>query len=206
MRRERARDRFGACSFRVILQQVDRRRRRPLIRRCLAGGSACGRRQGRSSPPKGRATRRASGRSFRMNRQRPPSRSSPPEGRKRRARSNRADADCVCCRALRGAAARPGSLCTTMAPLWVDMAPHLCHNGDMDLRPYIESIHRQLAAAAETGGEDARALAERLAAPLEAAVRLALRTRWRRRSRRSLASWRRDRSSCACAAAIRSSS
>ena len=44
----------------------------------------------------------------------------------------------------------------------------------MDLRPYVESIHQQLADAAETGGEDARALAERLAAPLDAAIRLAL--------------------------------
>jgi hypothetical protein len=44
----------------------------------------------------------------------------------------------------------------------------------MDLSPYVESIHRQLAVAAEAGGEDARALAERLAAPLDAAVRLAL--------------------------------
>jgi len=44
----------------------------------------------------------------------------------------------------------------------------------MELRPYIESVQRQLAAAAETGGEDARALAERLAVSLDAAVRLAL--------------------------------
>jgi uncharacterized protein (DUF1778 family) len=44
----------------------------------------------------------------------------------------------------------------------------------MDLNPYIESIHRQLAAAAEAGGEDARALADRLAPSLDAAVRLAL--------------------------------
>jgi hypothetical protein len=44
----------------------------------------------------------------------------------------------------------------------------------MDLRPYVESIHQQLADAAETGGDDARALAERLAAPLDAAIRLAL--------------------------------
>jgi hypothetical protein len=44
----------------------------------------------------------------------------------------------------------------------------------MDLRPYIEDIHQQLADAAEAGGEDARALAERLAAPLDAAIRLAL--------------------------------
>jgi hypothetical protein len=44
----------------------------------------------------------------------------------------------------------------------------------MELRPYVESIHQQLADAAETGGEDARALADRLAAPLDAAIRLAL--------------------------------
>jgi len=44
----------------------------------------------------------------------------------------------------------------------------------MDLRPYIDEIHRQLEAAAETGGEEARALAVRLAAPLDAAIRLSL--------------------------------
>src|ERR1700726_667010 len=44
----------------------------------------------------------------------------------------------------------------------------------MDLRVYIDDIHRQLAAAAEAGGDEARALAERLAAPLDAAMRLAL--------------------------------
>lgn len=44
----------------------------------------------------------------------------------------------------------------------------------MDLRLYVDDIHRQLAAAAEAGGDDARALAERLAAPLDAALRLAL--------------------------------
>jgi hypothetical protein len=44
----------------------------------------------------------------------------------------------------------------------------------MDLRPYIESIHQQLADTAEAGGDEARALAERLAAPLDAAIRLAM--------------------------------
>jgi HicB family len=44
----------------------------------------------------------------------------------------------------------------------------------MDLRPYIESIHQQLSETAEAGGDEARALAERLAAPLDAAIRLAL--------------------------------
>jgi uncharacterized protein (DUF1778 family) len=44
----------------------------------------------------------------------------------------------------------------------------------MNLGPYIEEIHRQLGVAAEAGGDDARALAERLVAPLDAAIRLAL--------------------------------
>jgi HicB family len=44
----------------------------------------------------------------------------------------------------------------------------------MDLRPYVENLQRQLATAAEAGGEEARAVAERLAAPLDAALRLTL--------------------------------
>jgi hypothetical protein len=44
----------------------------------------------------------------------------------------------------------------------------------MDLTPYIESLRRELAVAADAGGEDARALAERLTAPLESAMRLTL--------------------------------
>jgi hypothetical protein len=44
----------------------------------------------------------------------------------------------------------------------------------MDLRPYVETIRQQLADTAATGGDEARALAERLAAPLDAAIRLAL--------------------------------
>jgi hypothetical protein len=44
----------------------------------------------------------------------------------------------------------------------------------MDLRPYVEDIHRQLVVAAEAGGDDARTVAERLVAPLDAAMRLAL--------------------------------
>src|SRR3954471_3268259 len=49
-----------------------------------------------------------------------------------------------------------------------------CHTGAMDLSPYVEGIRRELAVAAEAGGDDARALAERLTAPLESAVRLML--------------------------------
>jgi hypothetical protein len=44
----------------------------------------------------------------------------------------------------------------------------------MDLMPYVDNLRRELAVAAEAGGEDARALAERLTAPLESAVRLTL--------------------------------
>ena len=44
----------------------------------------------------------------------------------------------------------------------------------MDLSTYVESLQRQLAVAAEAGGDEARALGERLIAPLEAAVRLTL--------------------------------
>ncbi len=44
----------------------------------------------------------------------------------------------------------------------------------MDLTSYVETLRHELAVAAEASGEDARALAERLTAPLESAVRLAL--------------------------------
>lgn len=44
----------------------------------------------------------------------------------------------------------------------------------MRLDPYVESIRRQLQVAAEAGGGDAPALVERLVAPLEAAIRLAV--------------------------------
>ena len=44
----------------------------------------------------------------------------------------------------------------------------------MDLGPYVDDIRNHLIIAADAGGEDARALAERLIAPLDSAVRLAL--------------------------------
>ena len=44
----------------------------------------------------------------------------------------------------------------------------------MDITPYVENLRRDLAVAADAGGEEARALAERLTAPLESAVRLML--------------------------------
>ncbi|MFB4420032.1 YlcI/YnfO family protein [Streptomyces sp. QL37] len=44
----------------------------------------------------------------------------------------------------------------------------------MDLTPYVDTIRRDLAVAAEAGGDEARELAERLTAPLESAIRLAM--------------------------------
>ena len=44
----------------------------------------------------------------------------------------------------------------------------------MDLTPYVENLRQDLAAAAEAGGPEARAAAERLALALDPAVRLAL--------------------------------
>ena len=44
----------------------------------------------------------------------------------------------------------------------------------MDLTPYVSKLSAELAVAAEAGGDDARALAERLIAPLDSAVRLTL--------------------------------
>lgn len=44
----------------------------------------------------------------------------------------------------------------------------------MDLTSYVDFLGRELAAAAEAGGEEARALAERLAGTVDSAVRLTL--------------------------------
>lgn len=54
------------------------------------------------------------------------------------------------------------------------MTSFRCHDGVMDLTPYVDSLRRELATAAEAGGEEARALAERLTGSLESATRLAL--------------------------------
>jgi hypothetical protein len=44
----------------------------------------------------------------------------------------------------------------------------------MDLTPFVTALRQHLAVAAEAGGEESRALAERLTAPLESAARLTL--------------------------------
>lgn len=54
------------------------------------------------------------------------------------------------------------------------MAPQWCQATAMDLTPYVDTLRRELAVAAEAGGEEARELAERLTAPLESATRLTM--------------------------------
>ena len=44
----------------------------------------------------------------------------------------------------------------------------------MDLQPYVDAVRHELNVAAAAGGPDAQALADRLTAPLESSVRLAL--------------------------------
>ncbi|WP_193046282.1 histidine kinase [Mycolicibacterium baixiangningiae] len=44
----------------------------------------------------------------------------------------------------------------------------------MDLQPYVDNVRHELGVAAAAGGADAEALAERLTAPLDSALRLAL--------------------------------
>jgi hypothetical protein len=44
----------------------------------------------------------------------------------------------------------------------------------MDLQPYVDGVRHELHLAAAAGGAEAQALADRLSAPLESAIRLAL--------------------------------
>jgi hypothetical protein len=44
----------------------------------------------------------------------------------------------------------------------------------MDLQPYVDRVRHELGVAAAAGGSDAEALADRLTAPLDSAIRLAL--------------------------------
>ncbi len=50
----------------------------------------------------------------------------------------------------------------------------MCHDGTMDTTRYVTDLGREFADLAEAGGEEARALIERLTGPLESAIRMAL--------------------------------
>src|SRR3954449_6658306 len=54
------------------------------------------------------------------------------------------------------------------------VTPKWCHHDIMELQPYVDAVRHELSVAAAAGGADAEALAERLTAPLESAIRLAL--------------------------------
>lgn len=66
------------------------------------------------------------------------------------------------------------SLASRWHHIWLDMVPHACYDGAMNLQPYVESVQRQLEVAAEAGGDEGWALAERLVASLEPAIRLTM--------------------------------
>ena len=68
----------------------------------------------------------------------------------------------------------PTSADATKTPQWLVVAPVWCHYGAMDLTQYVAHLRHELAVAADAGGDEARALAERLTAPLESATRLTL--------------------------------
>src|SRR5665647_3490466 len=61
-----------------------------------------------------------------------------------------------------------------MTPRGLDVTPCWCHQGDMELGQYVSDLQRQLVDGAENGAEDTRAVAQRLAAGLDAATRLVL--------------------------------
>lgn len=61
-----------------------------------------------------------------------------------------------------------------MTPQQLDMTPLWSHYGGMELGQYVSDLHRQVVDAAANGAEDTRAVAERLAAGLDAATRLVL--------------------------------
>jgi hypothetical protein len=54
------------------------------------------------------------------------------------------------------------------------MVPFVCHSGTMDLTSYVSNLGREFATLSEAGGEEARALVERLTGSLESAIRMTL--------------------------------
>jgi HicB family len=71
-----------------------------------------------------------------------------------------------------GVAARRSG--TQWHQIGVVLVPYVCHNGAMDLTVFVDRVQHELAVAAEAGGPDAVALAERLTAPLSSAFQLVL--------------------------------
>jgi hypothetical protein len=62
----------------------------------------------------------------------------------------------------------------TLVPMWLAVVPLWCHSDAMDLTTYVSNLGREFAALAEAGGEESRALVERLTGSLESAIRMTL--------------------------------
>ena len=73
----------------------------------------------------------------------------------------------TCYRASKGWVRRDITMALTWRHRW-------CHYGVMNLTRYVDALQHQLVTAAEAGGTEAREIAQRLTAPLDAAVRLIL--------------------------------
>jgi hypothetical protein len=58
--------------------------------------------------------------------------------------------------------------------MWLVTGAIVCQNGTMGLTEYVNNLGREIATLAEVGGEDARVLVERLAGPLESAIRMTM--------------------------------
>jgi hypothetical protein len=61
-----------------------------------------------------------------------------------------------------------------MVPSWLAVVPSVCHHGAMDLTSYVSNLGREFATLAEAGGDESRALVERLTGSLESAIRMTL--------------------------------
>src|ERR1041385_957100 len=54
------------------------------------------------------------------------------------------------------------------------VVPIMCHSDAMDLTSYVGNLGREFATLAEAGGDEARAVVERLTGSLESAIRMTL--------------------------------
>jgi hypothetical protein len=58
--------------------------------------------------------------------------------------------------------------------MWLALVPAVCQSDAMDLTTYVNNLGREFATLAEAGGDEARALVDRLSGSLESAIRMTL--------------------------------
>lgn len=63
---------------------------------------------------------------------------------------------------------------TQMTPLGVAMTSPRCHTDVMELQLFVDELRGQLLASAENGGDESRAVAQRMSATIDAAAHLVL--------------------------------